>query len=90
MSREFGIYESCGYFHHKIDRAIDDLKWESDKDYTDEIKILEKIYDMCYIIASVEAGDMADDQYEIDKPQLIADLADIVLAIQNKDKMEVL
>ena len=41
MSREFGIYESCGYFHHKIDRAIDDLKWESDKDYTDEIKILE-------------------------------------------------
>lgn len=85
MSREFGIYESCGYFHQKIDNAIDDLKWETDKDYSDEIKILAKMYDLCYIIASVEAGNSSEDTYETEKPIIIADLVDMLLEIQNRE-----
>ena len=57
MSREFGQYNN-GYFHDNIRRAVEDLKDEAREGFHKEfIPLLEELYEIAYVISSVEAGD---------------------------------
>ena len=57
MSREFGEYIG-GYFHDKINHAMDDLKDSSHVELHKKlIPFFESLYKVSYQISTVEAGD---------------------------------
>lgn len=63
MSREFGDYGGGGYFHSKVESALNDLKEESrDEFHRKFIPLFEELYLISYAIASVEAGDSCIDR----------------------------
>lgn len=61
MSREFGENGS-GFFHWKIYNALQDLK-DADYDFHKRfVPIFERLYDLSYVISSVEACDSGLDR----------------------------
>lgn len=61
MSREFGIYGGCGYFHTKIESAANDCKEEGRLKLTRLWgKWLESFYDIARVTSSSEAGDSGE------------------------------
>ena len=61
MSREFGEYIG-GYFHDKINHAMDDLKDNSHVELHKKlIPFFESLYKVAYQISNVEAGDSRED-----------------------------
>ena len=61
MSREFGEYIG-GYFHDKINHAMDDLKECSHVELHKKlIPFFESLYKVAYQISNVEAGDSRED-----------------------------
>jgi hypothetical protein len=60
MSREFGEYIG-GYFHDKINHALDDLKDSSHVELHKKlIPFFESLYKVAYQISNVEAGDSGE------------------------------
>lgn len=60
MSREFGEYIG-GYFHDKINHAMDDLKDSSRVELHKKlIPFFESLYKVAYQISNVEAGDSGE------------------------------
>lgn len=90
MSREFG---ECvgGYFHDKINRALDDLKDNSHVELHKKlIPFFESLYKVAYQISSVEAADSGE-QASIDAlreqiPVMIGELQKIQRQINSDAK----
>lgn len=60
MSREFGDYGGCGYFHTKIESAANDCQEGRLKLTRLWGKWLESFYDIAYAISSGEADDSGE------------------------------
>jgi hypothetical protein len=61
MSREFGEYIG-GYFHDKINHAMDDLKHSSHIELHKKlIPFFKSLHKIAYEISNVEAGDSGED-----------------------------
>ena len=89
MSREFGEF-NCGYFHHKIDHATDDLRHANYDLHKKIIPFFESLYKVAYQISSVEAADSGE-QASIDAlreqiPVMIAELKKIQRQINSDAK----
>jgi len=80
MSREFGEF-NCGYFHHKIDNATDDLRYANFELHKKLVPFFESLYKVAYQISSVEAADSGEqasiDALKEEIPVMIAELQKI-------------
>lgn len=61
MSREFGEYGGCGYFHDKIAKAKEDAESGDTRGAKVMAALLAPLADMAYAVASEEAGDAGED-----------------------------
>lgn len=61
MSREFGEYGGCGYFHDKIAKAKEDADGGDTRGAKVMAALLAPLADMAYAVASEEAGDAGED-----------------------------
>jgi hypothetical protein len=90
MSREFGEYIG-GYFHDKINHALDDLKDSSHVELHKKlIPFFESLHKVAYQISNVEAGDSGEDtsREALKKqiPVMIAQLEKLQKEINNEEK----
>jgi hypothetical protein len=63
MSREFGEYCQCGYFHDRIDSCIDDLRTEGRENSAMWIPLLKEFHKVAYALSSFEAHDWSEANY---------------------------
>lgn len=92
MSREFGEYVG-GYFHDKINSAMDDLKNHSHIELHKKlVPFFESLYKVAYQISNVEAGDSGEyasiDALKEQIPVMIAELENIRREINGKARDE--
>jgi hypothetical protein len=92
MSREFGEYQAVGYFHTKINNALDDLHEAHSDLHRKLIPFFESLYEVCYEVSNVEAGDSGEyasiNSLKQNIPKMIEILKDIEKDLENVNEEE--
>ncbi len=84
MSREFGSYNNCGYFHTKVESAADDCLREGHFTITRLWgEVLRSMETIAYAISSAEASDSSEGYPIIQSMQDLARVKDALKGVED-------